>query len=340
MRLEGECRTTAMGILPHLDVKQALDLSMSVDVAFWPQLPRLSFFDDMYAQICEGFPGVRVDPDAREIAFDTETFHQELPLLFEVWENPEAFQLSGMYSQTFHRFLEAGLADYDHVRGQVIGPISFGLCILDEEGRPIIYDDDVRSILFPFIAKKLNSQYAQLRERHPGPLVWVDEPGLEALFSAFTGYTDQRARLDYHAFLEEVHGPRGVHLCGNPDWSFLLDLDLDILSMDALANGEVLVRYADEIRRFLQRGGIISWGVVPTLTEELDGQSFRSLVAHLEELWGYLEGRGMDIDEILDRSWLAPARCCLINLDGARTVQRSFTLLERIADAVREKYDL
>lgn len=340
MHLEGGCRTTAMGILPHRDVEQALKLSMSVDVPFWPQLPRLSFFDDMYAQICEGFPGVRVDPGAREIVFDRDRFHQELAVLFERWEELETFQLSNRYSQTFHRFMDEDLEAYRHVRGQVIGPVSFGLCILDEGDRPIIYDDDVRSILFPFIQKKLNSQYAQLKEKHPSPLVWVDEPGLEALFSAFTGYTDERARRDYHGFLEEVCGPRGVHLCGNPDWSFLLDLDLDVLSMDALANGEVLVRYADEIRRFIEGGGIISWGVVPTLTEELDAESLRSMVTHLEELWGYLAGRGMDIDEILDRSWLAPARCCLINLDGADSVQQSFTLLREIAETVRDKYGL
>jgi len=26
-----------------------------------------------------------------------------------------------------------------------------------------------------------------------------------------------------------VNKPRGIHLCGNPDWDFLLGLDMDVL---------------------------------------------------------------------------------------------------------------
>jgi hypothetical protein len=49
--------------------------------------------------------------------------------------------------------------------------------------------------------------------------------------------------------LEQLPAPKGVHLCGNPDGSFLLDLDLDILSMDSLAWGEIFTRYTGELRR-------------------------------------------------------------------------------------------
>jgi hypothetical protein len=37
-------------------------------------------------------------------------------------------------------------------------------------------------------------------------------------------------------FLSMVEGPRGIHLCGNPDWDFLLNQDMDILSMDVYLN--------------------------------------------------------------------------------------------------------
>lgn len=42
------------------------------------------------------------------------------------------------------------------------------------------------------------------------------------------------------------------HLCGNPDWSFLLSgLELNILSIDVYGCGEIFTRYADEVRQFL-----------------------------------------------------------------------------------------
>ena len=39
MKLEGNCQTTAMGIMPHTDVEKALELSLSLDIPYWPQLP-------------------------------------------------------------------------------------------------------------------------------------------------------------------------------------------------------------------------------------------------------------------------------------------------------------
>jgi len=176
---------------------------------------------------------------------------------------------------------------------------------------------------------------------HPNPFVWIDEPGLEILFGSFTGYASDLAKKDFKAFLDMLEGPRGVHLCGNPDWSFLLSgLDLDILSVDIYGNGHIFTRYVDEIHSFLKRGAIVSWGIVPTLTEELGAEDAESLAARLEEYWKYLDSRGVPLEMILDRAWIAPARCCLVNADGTATVERAFDTVKRVAGILREKYGL
>ncbi len=340
MNLAGDCQTTAMGILPHRDVRRALDLALSVDIPFWPQLPKVSFYEDMYVQVSEHFPGIRLDVREREIFLCPEGFYRELPELVAHWEDPAYFALSPEYSATFRRFLDEELDEYTHVRGQLVGPVSLGLRIPDADKRPIIYHDEIRSFLFPFVQKKISAQLDALKRHHPDPLVWVDEPGLEMLFTAFTGYTAEKAQGDYAEFLEDVPRPRGVHLCGNPDWSFLLDLELDVLSVDALAQGEVFVRYFPRIARHLDRGGILSWGITPTLTEEMEIESINSIVERLEDMWQYLDRKGIDRDQLLRQSWLAPARCCLINEDGEETVERSFHLLKRVSEVVRARYGL
>ena len=75
--------------------------------------------------------------------------------------------------------------------------------------------------------------------------MFVDEPGLQFLWSAMSGYSDQAARTDMDLFFSMIDNPRGVHLCGNPDWDFLLGMDLDILSLDIYTNGE---RFASSLR--------------------------------------------------------------------------------------------
>jgi hypothetical protein len=74
MPFDGNLLTTGMGILPHRDMERALQISMSVDIPFWPQLPKMSFYEDMYVQASENFPGIILEPEGFNIYFDTSKF--------------------------------------------------------------------------------------------------------------------------------------------------------------------------------------------------------------------------------------------------------------------------
>lgn len=330
-----------MGILPHTGIQKALDLALTLDIPFWPQLPHHSYYEDMYVQVSENFPGIRVDTEQKRITLDSAGFYEELGEYAIKSGDDGIHRLSSQYSAAFDAFMARDLSGYGMIRGQSIGPVSFGLKIVDENMKPIIYQDDVREFLYDFIAQKTNVQYRQLKEKHPNPFVWVDEPGLEIIFGSFTGYTSERAKKDFAGFLSGIEGPRGVHLCGNPDWSFLLSgLELDILSIDAYGCGEIFTRYAGEVKSFLDEGNIISWGIVPTLTEELDRESVGALAVRLEGLWSNLVSRDISLRRILKQAWLAPARCCLINPDGHLTVEKSYRTLISVSKFLRDKYDL
>ena len=118
--------------------------------------------------------------------------------------------------------------------------------------------------MLEFMAKRLNVQLARLKQRNANAFMFVDEPGLQFLFSAMSGYSDLKAKGDLDQFFAQVDRPRGIHLCGNPDWDFLLNLDLDVLSLDIYTNAEIFAAYATAIGKFLDRGGVIVWGIVPT----------------------------------------------------------------------------
>jgi hypothetical protein len=94
-----------MGIMPHADLERALDVALSLDIPFWPQLPRVSYFEDMYVQALEHFPGVRIDAVNQKILFDLSRYYEELPLYFEKAEVPETFSLTKEFSLVYHRFL-------------------------------------------------------------------------------------------------------------------------------------------------------------------------------------------------------------------------------------------
>lgn len=338
MGIPGNLLTTAMAVMPHRDVEQALNKALSLDVPFWPQLPLLSYHEDMYVQASERFPGIVLDMEKRTLRFSIDKFGIELEEALSHFEEPEYFDVSETYSAVYRRFLELNLSDRPAIRGQLEGPISFGLNVLDQDKRPILFNDTVRSFMLDFLARRINTQLNCLKALNPNAFMFVDEPGLQYIFSALSGYDAIGARRDMEYFFEQVERPCGMHLCGNPDWDFLLGLDLDVLSLDVFSNGEIFVSYPDRIRQFLERGGRLVWGIIPTGFEKFEAESLQSLEAQLLGYWQVLDKKGIDIGFLLSRSMLSPATCCLINPDGVSTVERAFQRVKTLSEALRQRF--
>jgi hypothetical protein len=340
MTIPGNLLTTAMAVMPHRDVDRALQVALSMDLPFWPQLPLYSYHEDMYVQASEHFPGILLDLEKRTLRFSMEKFTAELEDTLAHFEEPEYFDVSETYSVVYGRFLALDLSDRPAIRGQLEGPISFGFNVLDQDDRPILFDDTVRPFMLEFMAKRVNVQLERLAKRNPNAFMFIDEPGLQFLFSAMTGYSDMAAKGDMELFFSMIQRPRGVHLCGNPDWDFLLGLDLDILSLDVYSNGEVFASYGESIKKFLERGGFLVWGIVPTNFEPFEAENLDSLEKRLEEVWDILGKRGIDLEFLLSRSLLSPATCCLVNPDGEKTVEEAFKVINLLSRRLREKYHI
>ena len=219
-------------------------------------------------------------------------------------------------SMVFNRFLDEKLDSYRGIRGQVIGPVNFGLRILDEEGRPIIYNNDVKSLLFDFLQRKVNVQYRQLTAKNVNAFVWLDEPGLGQVFSSFSGYTDLHAKEDYATFLSGIEGPKALHLCLNVNLPYLLDMGLDILSFDAYQLEIMPLDYVGPIALFLHKGGILSWGIVPTSFESLERETPSSLAGCLKRYWKTIaENSYLSERQIAKQALIAPSKCCIRTME-------------------------
>lgn len=340
MPIPGNLLTTAMAVMPHTDVTRALKAALSLDIPFWPQLPLLSYYEDMYVQAAEHFPGIVLDLDRRRLGFSIEKFYAEYESFLARESEPNYLDVSPAYSAVYPRFLALDLKERPAIRGQLEGPISFGFNVRDQDDRPVIFNDEVRPFMLEFMAKRVNVQLARLKKMNPNAFMFVDEPGLQFLFSALAGYTDVAARSDLEKFFGMIERPRGVHLCGNPDWDFLLNLALDVLSLDVYANAEVFATYAPAIKRFLDRGGVIVWGIVPTNFEPFSRENQDSLKSRLHELWAVLQQKGIERGQILAQSLLSPATCCLVNQDREKTVEAAFQIIKALSQTMRREEGL
>ena len=164
MSIPGNLLTTAMAVMPHKDAAAALEAALSLDIPFWPQLPRLSYYEDMYVQASEHFPGIVLDMDNQTLAFS--------------------------------------------------------------------------------------------------------------------------------------------------------------------------------IKKFLDNGGVIVWGIVPTNFEPFEAQNHDTLISQQENIWTALDKKGIDRHYLLSKSLISPATCCLVNPDGEKTVEKAFRVVSRVSQTLREKFGL
>lgn len=358
---QANCKTTAMSIMPHADIDRAIELALSLDIPFWPQLPNVSFYEDMYAQAAYDFPGIVVNPDEEKISFNTDKFEEELNDYSQKLEQPESFALSGKYGRAYHHFLDKDLWSYPAIRGQVCGPINLGFRINDEDSKPIIYNDSIRGLLFDFIQKKFNIQYRQLKEKNQNAFVWVDEPGLIWVFSGLSGYNDIQARQEYQGFLSGLEGLKALHLCTNINLSYLLTLGINFLSFDAYQIETIPKYYARNIADFTLNGGIISWGIVPTEPVGLAKETPETLANLLLGYWEIVsQHTNLPTRQIAEQALVAPAKCCVKSLEFSarsstaacnieashditveeQSVERAYLYLRTLSEILRDKFDL
>ncbi len=329
--------TTHVGSVPHThSAELCVRLVKSLDLPAWPQLSRRSFRENMYVQFSAGLPRIRVDDANEKIAFDTNgDVSSDLETFYERYlaDDVNAFAFSPEYAAGFYTMLET-LRDApgEWAKGQVIGPVSFGLTVTDQSLRASLYHELLADAIVKSSAMNARWQVRQLREVRPNVVLFVDEPYMASFGSAYISLSREQVVAMLDEVIEAIHAEgalAGVHCCGNTDWSVLLATKVDILNLDVYGYVESLALYPEELRAFLDRDGVVAWGIVPN-NEAIDGISAVQLADRLRQgvhhICAKADSRGVVIrpDELAARSLVTP-RCGL----GSTTVD--------IADKVFDK---
>ncbi len=333
---------TCIGSFPHRDAGAALALVRRhlPECPCWPQLPRRSRLEQMAAQFSEDIPGLvwededlRFDPGADLMAGGEGIYRRYL-------EGPMAElpvsrrRAEGLYALADDPAIAAGAV---LVKGQITGPLTLGLAIVDRDGNPLLYRDDLMDLVVKVLAMRARWQERFLARLHPRTLIAVDEPALATYGSGFFGYDRRLAAERLGEVLGAVSGLRAVHCCANTDWSVVLATPLEVLSFDAWGFARHLALYADEVGAFLERGGMLAWGIVPAGPEAAAAQ-VPELVDRLEEGIELLAARGVDRRMLLEQAFVTPS-CGLGSLDEV-TAARALELTRRVSESMWERHRL
>ncbi|MBI3167220.1 MAG: hypothetical protein HYZ22_01975 [Chloroflexi bacterium] len=338
--------TAHVGSVPHLEAGQlSTRLNDLLDVPAWPQLPRRSFRENMYVQYSPLLPAVYEDTAQEKVYFDT---HGDITDALEAFYTPvvaddvKAFALRPEYAAGFFSMLETlRLTKGEWAKGQVTGPVSFGLTVTDQDLRASLYNELLADAIIKNMAMNARWQIRQLKSVRPNVILFLDEPYLAAFGSAFISLSREQTIAYLDEVFDAIHaegGIAGIHCCANTDWSVLLATKVDILNLDAYGFIENLALYPAELRLFLDRGGSACWGIVPN-NEQILNETPQGLADRLRNgiklIVEKAAARGVTIkaEEFASRSLIAPA--CGLGSTSIEVADRVFEVLAETGNVLK-----
>ena len=251
----------------------------------------------MYVQYSQGLPGAVINQEKQTIHIDSQSpdYAKEVESLYEHYlaEDMDYFAITKDYAAGLYAFTayESRITNHESrvtgshiIKGHTIGPISFGLTVTDQDKKASIYNLEFRDCMVKALAMKARWQIRKLRNssndsrttnhesritnHEPRIIIFIDEPYLVSIGSSFFNIKTEDVVGMLNEVIAAIHQEgafAGIHCCGNTDWSIVLKTGIDILNYDAYNYPDSIFLYRQDLDGFLKRGGIIAWGLSPTM---------------------------------------------------------------------------
>ena len=254
-------QVTGIGSLPHLDPDEAVKFvaQFSPAIPFWPQLPQRSPAEGMIAQMLSPLLGLLDEqgPAQFEIKSNSlDDFRRRLRVVEAVLNEDSA---AGFFA--FERACQGNkFPDATAFKGQVTGPMTLGWCLFNN-GRALSTLPEIYAELVGYVCCLASWQISRLDRFSKPVILFIDEPMLA--FDSPPAYLTDGLKL-LIAAIHQAGAYAGIHCCATPAPVSLCSLQPDIVSFDAHQGLEALLSQP-ETRAFVESGGCLSFGLVPTL---------------------------------------------------------------------------
>ena len=299
----------------------------------------------MNIQVSPGLPFLKVDEKGGEVHFDaTLDEAAELERVYQAYLSGkiEDYGFPPRYAGGFEGMMQylkgKEKSALQFFKGQVVGPITFGLSIQDGQKKDVIHNEMVFDALLKGMILRGRWIIQRMKTVCPKVILFLDEPGLSGYGSAFFSVDEETITRRLNEVIEDFQAQGvlvGVHCCGNTDWSLLLKTKADIVNFDAWGFFDRFSLYLEEIKGFLSRDGILAWGIVPT-SEFTGKETVECLREKLEDEFRELSGKGIPGKMIRERALLTSS--CGMGLMSLEDADKAMTLLSQLSDQLREKY--
>ncbi len=331
---------TGVGALPHTDPRKACDevLTIYPDIPYIPTLPNRGILETIVFNDSSRLPGaviqegrLRIDR-SRDIAAEMEQIYLDF-----MEEHSVPYALTPEYSSCFREMSGRDFSGCLFLKAQLTGPVTLGMQVVDDQRRPIYYDDQFADVLSKLIA--LRARWAE-QEMYTFPgvkktVVVLNEPYLASLGSSVVPIRKELVLSGWEDISGMVTGGLGIHCCSNTDWEFVMELFPSFLSFDAFTAAQEFLLYLDDVISYMEKGGIIAWGIIPSQPDQFSAGSqedwFQKFIRIRDQVTA-----SCSQELFFSQSIITPT--CGIQSGDPRTAELIMRAARSLSDRIRTEY--
>lgn len=339
---------TGIGSLPFKD-KNAPNESINYvfdycdNFPYWAQLPHFKKEENIAYQFTENFLGLHYDDRKCRFYFDdtkgnfkeglrelSDNYNEVISAssLYEVENILDKYKITSPYSNTINIFLKT-LKNMenkpDFVKGTITGPFTFLTSFCDAAGKPVIFNEAIKEITVKTLTLKALWQIKEFRKSSlkSTPVIFIDEPGISKTSSYYNSVDKKEEIFSMLKIISDnikkFDALSGIHCCGKTDWGSIIDTGTDIINFDAYFYSENVQNYSEKLKIFLQNGGFLALGIVPTIDlEALSSLNINILYKKFEEAINILS-KDIDKNLIIEQCFITPGcGCGSLSIDLAK----------------------
>lgn len=343
----------AIGSLPHDNLNKAMSLVEECfrNIPFWPQLAKVNKNEDMIIQFLENMPSFFIGKDYLDTEYDE--FFEDLEKFFMDYEeilsdisSPalDRYKISQEFSSSFQEFIKL-IKKYkpDFAKGQIVGPFTLATTLVDKDGKCAFYDETLREIIVKTLTLKALWQIKEIKCANPDttPIIFIDEPSISQLgTSAFVTISQDEVLAMFKEVSDVIQSAgalSAIHCCGKCDWSVPIQSGVNIINLDAYSFAQNLSLFKDDVKHFLQKGGKIAWGIVPTLDKEaLEAANPDVLQQKFTNAIKFLADKGIDEKLIIANSMISPS--CGAGSLSEKLAEKAMNLTRDLSEILKKRY--
>ena len=354
----------AIGSLPHNNLEEAMEIVKTNfnRIPFWPQLAKINKNEDMILQFLENMPSFFSDKDyldceCNEFFEQIEQFfadYEEITSFAPMWEKVSEGRMRGNDDIIEKYSIHTSLSFPNYIqfikdtkpnfaKGQVTGPFTLSTTLVDNNGKCAFYDETLREIIVKTLSLKALWQIKQIKKANTDttPIIFIDEPSISQLGTSAFITISQEDVIEMIKSVSDIIKANGglsaIHCCGKCDWRVPIKAGVNIINLDAYSYAENLSTFSEDIKKHLEAGGKIAWGVIPTLdSKALEELSLEKAVNVFENAVKYLTKKGINEKIIIENSLVTPS--CGAGSLSEKLAEKAMKLTKELSIRLKERY--